>query len=484
MDALALRAARVEVVRAWLPRLAVGAGTLAVIAVTVFLLDRNFHHAVSFALLVMALMLALARPKALLIGVLVQLPLIPRWGTFLGIRVPDLLTPLLSLSLVGIALWWLADRRREPLRFRVFDLLVLAFLLMGQLNLHAGGFAVDLPKWQFRGIIVPGLAYFAIRLLMLNGRGAKGLLVWQLGAGMALSTILLLEALLHRSFLYQSMGGHFYMGVYQPAGPFQTPYFAAAYLTVLLPLYLYGVDGGFGLQRRRVFTVGMALAIAAVGVSLERGAWLSVLAALAVCAMHPTLRGKAGAALGIGVLLFALGFLASGHIWIETRLTETDNVEDRQRFLHAAGRILGSPEWNPLRGIGYGGYVATAYLYMPPRSYYDDTREPEADRGRALHNDYLTTLVEQGLLGAGVLLGLLVAIGARTRAALRERVGPRFRNDRRLVVALLASIVALLVGSLTHNCFGDSTVMLPLWVSCAVLFSDRALAAEPAVGVV
>ena len=480
MDALAIQRARDVQPSRWAPRLALAAGILTVAAVAAFLLDENFHHAVAFVLMVTVAVLALARPLALLMFLLVQLPLMPRWGTFLGIRVPDPITPLVVALVAGAALWWLANRRRDRMALHMFDVLVVAFLLMGHLHHYSGAEEFDLGKAYFRGVAVPGLAYFAVRMLMLDARRARTVLRVSLLASMALSAIMLAEAASHRSLLYTSMSDQYQVGgIYQPAGAFGTPFFAAAYLAMLVPLYIFGSAGGFGLKNRLVMGIGLGLAVAAIGISLERGAWLATLAALVPCLIYRPLRPRAGMVVGAGVLLFAVGYLASGHIWVEQRLTETKNLQDRQRFVQAATGILKSKEWNPLVGIGYGGFVAIAYMYMPPRSYYDDEREPEADRGRALHNDYLGALVEQGLLGASIVALMVIALFVQAARALRRRRSGRYLCDGAFVVALLASAIALLAGSATHNCFRYSQLMLPFWVICALLFSQHSLLRQP-----
>jgi len=233
--------------------------------------------------------------------------------------------------------------------------------------------------------------------------------------------------------------------------------------------------GGLGERYRRWFRAGTALSLIGVGLSFERGAWLAAGVALGVLFLYRPLRRPAGIVIAASVVLAGAGLLFSSHSWLENRVVERSNVQDRVRFLAARVGIVQSPEWNWATGIGEGGYLEIAYRYMPPRSYYDVDRKTEADKNRAQHNDYLCTVIEHGVPG-GLLLLLMVGllIGRGVKLARDERRGVT-NLDGRLGIALLAAASTVLVDAATHNTLVESQIMTGLWLVCALLYSDQAM---------
>lgn len=458
------------------PRIMLAAAVVGLPFITALLLNRSFHLGVAFVIFVNMAVIALARPFELLAAFLFQMPLIPRWGEMLGVRVPDLMTPVALLLFVGSLVRWLTDRDREPLKPVWFDVIAMSFLALGWFELYDGPVEVNLAKAYSRNVLLPGLFYLSIRLLMLDRRRMQQLVRWQLAAGMLLSLIVVVEAVAHRSLLYESVSEVFREGgLYQPGGAFGRPFLAGAYLAILLPLYLYGALGGLGERYRRWFRAGTALSVIGVGLSFERGAWLAAGVALGILFLYRPLRRPAGIVIAASVVLAGAGLLFSSHSWLETRVAERSNVQDRVRFLAAGVGILQSPEWNWATGIGEGGYLEIAYRYMPPRSYYDVDRKTEADKNRAQHNDYLRTVIEHGVPG-GLLLLLMVVllIGRGVKLARDERRGVT-NLDGRLGIALLAAASTVLVDAATHNTLVESQIMTGFWLVCALLYSDQAM---------
>jgi hypothetical protein len=303
---------------------------------------------------------------------------------------------------------------------------------------------------------------------------------WQLAAGMLLAVIMIIEAALHRSFLYRQVADVFQVGgLYQPGGAFGRPFLAGAYLGMLLPLYLYGAMGGFGERYRTWFQIGTGLGLIGVGLCMERGAWLAAAAGLFVLFLYRPLRRPAGMVIALCAVLAGTGILLmSSQSWFQNRVTEQANVHDRLRFIQASFGILRSSEWNWLTGIGEGGYLQIAYKYMPPRSYYEVDRRQDADKNRAQHNDLLRTLVEHGVPGA-TLLALLVTlmIGRGVKLARQCGRGEGY-YDGTLSIAMLAAACTVVVNGVTHNTLVESQIMSGFWLICGLLYSDRAMQKE------
>jgi len=465
--------------RLW-PRLALLAAVIALPAATAVLLSRSFHAGIAFVMLLNMAVFALARPLELLIAFLVQLPLIPRWGQMLGVRVPDLMAPAAGLLFLGSLVRWLTDRDREPLKPAWFDVIAAAFLLLGRFEIYQGPVDDDLTKAYTRAILAPGLFYLSVRLLMLDRRRIARMIRWQLAAGMALVIIMLIEAVLHRSFLYRQVADVFQAGgLYQPGAAFGRPFLAGAYLGMLLPLYLYGALGGFGERYRGWFRLGTGLALVGIGLCMERGAWLAAAVGLLVLFLYRPLRRPAGMVIAICAVVAGAGILlVSSQSWFQNRVAERANVQDRLRFYQASFGILRSSEWNWMTGIGEGGYEQIAYKYMPPRSYYEVDRRQDADKNRAQHNDFLRTLVEHGVPGA-TLLALMVMLIVRRSVKLARMSGRGDRShDGALSIAMLAAACTVVANGLTHNTLVESQIMSGFWLICGLLYSDRAMEKE------
>jgi hypothetical protein len=459
------------------PRLALAGAVVVLPAVTAALLSRSFHAGIAFVLFLNMAVFALARPLELLIGFLVQLPLIPRWGQMLGVRVPDLMAPAAVLLFAGSLIRWLTDKEREPFKPVWFDVIAAVFLLLGRFEIYQGPVDDDLAKAYTRTILIPGLFYLSVRLLMLDRRRMAQMIRWQLAAGMLLAVIVIIEAALHRSFLYRQVSDVFQAeGLYQPGGAFGRPFLAGAYLALLLPLYLYGAMGGFGERSRGWFKVGAGLALVSIGLCMERGVWLAAAVGLFVLFLYRPLRRPAGMVLAVCAVLAGTGILlVSSQSWFQNRVAEQANVHDRLRFIQASFGILRSREWNWLTGIGEGGYMQIAYKYMPPRSYYEVDRRQEADKNRAQHNDFLRTLVEHGVPGASLLaLAVMLVIGRGIRLARQSGRGEGY-YDGALSIAMLAAACTVMVNGLTHNTLIESQIMSGFWLICGLLYSDRAM---------
>lgn len=174
-----------------------------------------------------------------------------------------------------------------------------------------------------------------------------------------------------------------------------------------------------------------ALLLTALAASFSRGAWIGALCGLFVMALAHSRRSARWmlAALGIGVLVLAIGGIGLLPPVIATRLTSitrnltffdastaqvtTANfaVVERMAQLQAGWRMFMA---HPLTGIGPGNYTP-AYPDFAVLPWY-------SSRGHA-HNYYLHMAAEAGIIGALAYLALLIGAGYQAFATLRATVG-------------------------------------------------------------
>jgi O-antigen ligase len=470
--------------------------TLFLTAILILLLARSTRIAVLFVVGLLALFFSLRNPYSVLLVFFVQLPLVPRWGELLGVRIPNTLTPfclLASFSALGCAL---ASQKKDILKPRIFDICLVAWLcILGFSIKHDENASITMKFFQ-DSLFIPVLIYFAVRWLDLSHSAALRLLRALALASTCMALILLSEFVLGRSFLYQGVSEKYIFGsIYQAGAAFSSPTTAGSFLVLVLPFLCYFAAKGIvpiralprktrkGFFGKRFFAYALALGLAGIGLSLERGVWLGAVVALLICAFSKELRPLIFKVALISLILLPLPLLAmKGTGWIEQRVTESGNLSDRIRMIDAAIGIVHSAQWSPLRGIGLERYPQVAYLYMPARSFFED-RALEADWGRAAHNDFLTVLVECGVPGGAAYLAI---IGLFVSSALRLlRRGKSLRADtavvpidQPLVIALLASGCSVFVLALTHNTLQEAQLLVIFWLVAGLVVAKRPLLLE------
>lgn len=193
------------------------------------------------------------------------------------------------------------------------------------------------------------------------------------------------------------------------SGPFGNPNNYGQFLAYGMVLAL----GCFAITRSTRLRVGLAVAVSIMGIavllSLSRGALATLLAGMVVFAFA---RSRA---LGLTALSAALALVIIGYpLFVESRLvTEVGSASAEAAKgleLSDEGRlsaVLAGPELfatSPIFGIGFGQYKFMSALVS------------EQGAGLVAHNWYGTVLAEQGLLGLGLWLAMLVAVGSWLRS--------------------------------------------------------------------
>lgn len=257
-----------------------------------------------------------------------------------------------------------------------------------------------------------------------------------------------------------------------PFGPFINRNHYAAWMLMVLPLAWMKVSQR---ARRREVRVFWALVLVALGISIlfsrSRAGLLLFLLAYPLYAWlgrRRELPARRALAFGLGLVLLAgLATLALDtgaviHRW-QTLATLFSQPEPLDRYRWQMGRDTLALARDHL-GLGSGletfGVLSDSY-----RSFYSNQRWLQA------HNDYLQWLAETGLVGAGLAVWFLAALGRAGREKLRQLNGA----PRQLVAAALAGCLLALLHSLV-----DFPLRIP---ANALLFAALlALIAAPAAG--
>ena len=195
-----------------------------------------------------------------------------------------------------------------------------------------------------------------------------------------------------------------------------------------------------GAARSRLLWAAVALALCAVAVTFDRGAYFGLAAAALVIV---TLSRQRVLAAG----LIAVALLAALNPGVRERFQSSfskSGNSDRVFIWSRAQEIIRD---HPLRGIGFGNYPRVC------GDYYDRVDKTFPMRTWA-HNLELSTLAETGPLG---LLALFWLLGAAALLLWRRRS-----------MGGLAALAAFVAIAQAHDLLYDNKVMYALWLSIAL----------------
>jgi O-antigen ligase len=202
------------------------------------------------------------------------------------------------------------------------------------------------------------------------------------------------------------------------------------------------IAGGLvsGATRQRLLWAVVALALCAVAVTFDRGAWFGLAAAGLVIAVLSRRRILIAG-------LIAIALLAALNPGVRGRFQSsfsTSGNSDRVFIWSRAKEIIRD---HPLRGIGFGNYPRVC------GDYYDRVDKTFPMRTWA-HNLELSTLAETGPLG---LLALFWLLGSAALLLWRRRS-----------IGGLAALAAFVAIAQAHDLLYDNKVMYALWLAVAL----------------
>ncbi len=188
-----------------------------------------------------------------------------------------------------------------------------------------------------------------------------------------------------------------------------------------------------------------------------RAAFLGILAAgLLIWAIRPRVDNKLFYSFAaLGLVLFS--WLAQDYFWERMR-SVTDAVKQTENMdTSAESRIyIIKAQWEMAKdyplGTGFRGTVALSPQYLDERWLTSVSGDVTVDGARSSHNTFMTTLVEQGFLGATLYLMLWFGIA---RTVLRIYLDNRRSTGTTEILALNAAIGASLTVVFVAGAFTD-----------------------------
>jgi putative inorganic carbon (HCO3(-)) transporter len=232
---------------------------------------------------------------------------------------------------------------------------------------------------------------------------------------------------------------------------------------------------GFGLAATRraerlLAGAGGALGLAALLLSLSRGAWFgAVVGVAALAVLLPEARRNIGrlvvAAAVVAAVLLGVAPGSPGEV-AEERLSTLTNPganpdELRPRAWHLAADLFAS---HPVLGIGPGGFTEAAGL----------AGRGEVTGAAHAHNLLFTVGAEGGLLGVALLLGLAGALGTATWRQVRSPEIPS--GDRALLAAPAAALLVFVGQGAVDFTFRNASLLLLAWMLAGLLLAGQRLA--------
>src|SRR5436190_2219931 len=241
------------------------------------------------------------------------------------------------------------------------------------------------------------------------------------------------------------------------SGSFICPNHLAGFLEMVLPLGIaLAVSGRMGPVLRVFLVYASLMIIAGIVGSLSRAAWFGSAAGLFVLFLFMVrTRGQRWIALGLVVFISAAGYWLYSRT-VGTRVQGTElkghGREIRLRLWESGLEIWKTRLW---QGIGADHFD---YYYGQHREAADRTQ----GRPGRVHNDYLNTAVDYGLIGLLLaLLPLAVASWCVARCwPYVQRTGTDFGQKRSNRAALVLGATAGLTSLLVHSFF-DFNMHIP-----------------------
>ena len=325
-----------------------------------------------------------------------------------AVRVPDLLV-LQALTIVATALWifrlWLADKPRllwPPICWAVVGFTIYAV---------ARYFTADI-EYTARQEVIRVLIYALIFFIVLNN------LHRQESIRIITFTLVFLATAISFYALYQFLTGSDCVWTFispykhRGSGTYICPNHLAGFLEMLLPLALaYAVASRLKVSWRLTLGYAALVMVAGIIVTLSRGGWIACAGSMllfgALLFLRRNLRWPVLLALvlALATVLIFIARAPAVRFRIEKSFTQTQEVQSVENIRFdlwpPAMRMWLDNFWF---GVGPAHFDQRFRIYRPPIIQV---------RPERVHNDYLNTLVDWGVVGAAIVIGAwtLLALG-------------------------------------------------------------------------
>jgi O-antigen ligase len=239
---------------------------------------------------------------------------------------------------------------------------------------------------------------------------------------------------------------------------------------VLVPAFGICMFAAIGLERRpglRLAALGIGLiSVVTIMLTVSRGGLIALVALLIVAVLVAgrwrPLIALVAVCVGAGAFLYFAGFASQNAVSHLEATTQGDQrfAEGRYTIWQIGWRMASA---NPVDGVGGGNFAISSrhYLLQPGETPRGDLI---LDQPLVAHNTYLETLVDLGVVGLSLFLGLLAfCVGAAIRAA------TAFKRLGDLDMELLSrAVVAGLAGILVADFFISEQFSKALWLLLAM----------------
>lgn len=302
--------------------------------------------------------------------------------------------------------------------------------------------------------------------------------IWLLVIGMFI--VICYTLIVHASYSFGEKEGHWVMW---PFFKDHTIYGATVALTVPLVFGLY-------LHKKHSPLVQVILlsfiAIILLGMffSYTRAAWLSLIAALGVWAL---IHFKIKLSLLVTITVFIGGVIFFSWDAIQMDLARNKNehtTEDFGKKLQSAANVSTDASnlerinrWTcaiemfrerPFFGFGPGTYAFEYARFQDPENLTIISTN-FGDLGNA-HSEYLGALSEMGVFGLLSFLGIVIAIFYKA-ITLYNRWPIEDKETRRLMLAMILSMVTYFVHAVLNNFLDTDKAAIPIWGMCAAFIA-------------
>lgn len=239
---------------------------------------------------------------------------------------------------------------------------------------------------------------------------------------------------------------------HRASGTYINPNHLAGFLEMILPV---GLAWTFASRAKPVMKVLLGYAslvmLAGLAVTLSRGAWLSVAVVLLIMVVGLAIRSvyrwpiliAVALTVAAGAYILPKSFVLKKRLELVTQeLTDVNSVGNRPMIWRAALALWNESDTTRWWGVGPGHFDYRFRAYRPPLV------QMRPDR---VHNDYLNTLVDWGIVGTALvaavwgLLGLGVAQTWRYVRGSVGDLGGRLSNKYALVFGASLGLLALLL---------------------------------------
>ncbi|MTD43079.1 hypothetical protein GKE82_01845 [Conexibacter sp. W3-3-2] len=408
---------------------------------------------------VVALYVAIAHPTLMVAGAALAVPLE-------AFR-PGAISPsaaVIGLAAIGVLIRWVCT---TPLRLPRHPALI-AFFVLVVVNAAGLVFAVSpvdvgrqLVVWMTLLVVVGGFALTATR------RDVRFVMLALAVCGGLAGAVAIIDP--------KPLTGYVFGGgdVTRATGGFGSPNALGALLVLTMPIQVVLALRGHPIVRA-VAAGCFVVSLVGMGLSVSRGAFVGLGAALLVLALWPPVRRMAAVLLPVVLVVSLVGSNPASPIAgkVVERLTEVQTAGSSNPRLvvwRKAPQILSD---HPIFGVGalHFGYYASVYGIRFPEGVPDHA-----------HNLILNTAIENGLLGLAAFLAMFATALAAMRRVIRTASG----EGAALAYALAAALTGFFVSGLVDDALGVTPIGVAFFLAlgCVIGLSldeqRRASAARP-----